>query len=146
MFNGGVWLFKLNYQALTPSSPHQPCMQKPQNLSLVSLHCSPLKHPRPFLSPSLSLLPPPGRCHPCGACTGCTQRHFCISAVALLVLVAAVASGVAALALLPRAPGCIPRVVVFSVREAEMVLHEHSSTSFAQPRWPPAIPWLCPAS
>ncbi|XP_058277688.1 low-density lipoprotein receptor class A domain-containing protein 1 [Hirundo rustica] len=44
-----------------------------------------------------------GRCHPCGARTGCTQRHLCISAVVLLVLGAALASGLA-LALLPRAP------------------------------------------
>uniref|UniRef100_A0A8C0UHL6 Low density lipoprotein receptor class A domain containing 1 n=1 Tax=Cyanistes caeruleus TaxID=156563 RepID=A0A8C0UHL6_CYACU len=46
--------------------------------------------------------------HPCGARPGCTQRHLCISAVLLLVLAAALALGVA-LALLPRAPGCIPR-------------------------------------
>ncbi|KAL9846205.1 low-density lipoprotein receptor class A domain-containing protein 1 isoform 2-T3 [Geothlypis trichas] len=44
------------------------------------------------------------RCHPCGARPGCTQRHLCISALVLLVLAAAVASAVAALALLPRAP------------------------------------------
>ncbi|XP_032922834.1 low-density lipoprotein receptor class A domain-containing protein 1 isoform X2 [Catharus ustulatus] len=44
-----------------------------------------------------------GCCHPCGAHTGCTQRPLCISAVALLVLVAALASGLA-LALLLRTP------------------------------------------
>lgn len=59
VFNVGVWLFKLSYQPLTPSSPHQSRMQRPQNVTLMSLHCSPLKHPRAFLSPSpLSLASP----------------------------------------------------------------------------------------
>lgn len=52
VFNVGVWLFKLNYQPLTLSNPHQPRMQRPQNISLISLHCSPLRQPRAFLSPS----------------------------------------------------------------------------------------------
>lgn len=52
VFNVGVWLFKLNDQPLAPSNPHQSRMQRPQNVSLVSLHCSPLRHSRAFLSPS----------------------------------------------------------------------------------------------
>lgn len=59
VFSVGVWLFKLNYQLLTPSSPHQSRVQRPHNISLVSQHCSPLKHPRAFLSPSLPSLASP---------------------------------------------------------------------------------------
>uniref|UniRef100_A0A8C5I8Y0 Low density lipoprotein receptor class A domain containing 1 n=1 Tax=Junco hyemalis TaxID=40217 RepID=A0A8C5I8Y0_JUNHY len=100
VFNGGVWLFKLNSQPLTPSSPHA---ETPKHQPRVPA-LFPCETPQTLPQPLTVSLASPGCCHRCGARPGCTQRRLCISALALLALAAAVASVVAALALLPRAP------------------------------------------
>lgn len=167
VFSVKVWLFKLNYQPLTPSSPHQSRVQRPQNISLVFQHCSPLKHPRAFLSPSLLSLASPRPLPslwclpwlhtetPLHLCRGTAHPRGCPG------LGADTGTPATGTRLYPKsgyffckggrngAAWAQPSLCVWwcspaQTRSEERVEHCGGGwTSFAQPKGPPVIPWLC---